>query len=484
MPQIMQLTDPDVAVYRPWAWIKLADIGIEGLSEVAINYPSGIDSKFRWLKEFKWYLGENTGSSIEFVIYEDRADWNQIWPSITQDAITQGGSGANGKKVTCQWGYAARKTDGTGLGGFPASDRGTYSSAVHAFYVTGFNIEYAEGGINYRFIGKDAFANVEAVSETGNSGDMTFENAVRSKLRLLEQRGVIPAGYSSNTIFTPEFQSEFKSDVVTRQWEDSGYPWLLTVQKWMTKLASPNNLGRKDFDKKSPRMSPITERGKEGLMFTISRPSDNTVDSLMEIHVNPPESNLPLGRGKHTAINIRPEISSEVLWALAPSVNQLKKSPFRGVVFNNNAGPQLDQGKLGIRTVIPGGSPDDPIQEWQSVEGMRQMAVGGGLGILPVNVDVEILGLPELDKIQYFGETVYLIVWNTAFINDNLQWSRTGLVLGSDHYAGLFDYRFTGNYVIKRISHQITDSGAYTTTLGMSPIVVGKLTDKNITPGS
>jgi len=47
------LTDPDMAVYRPWVWLKFAG------ATFAINHPSGLDQKFRWLKDFRWTLSMN-----------------------------------------------------------------------------------------------------------------------------------------------------------------------------------------------------------------------------------------------------------------------------------------------------------------------------------------------------------------------------------------------------------------------------------------
>lgn len=483
MPQSLYLTDRDVAVYRPWAWVQIG----EGNNAIKVNYPEGIDQKFRWLKDFKWQVGMgNQGASVEFTILEDRAGWNIIWPGILKKSA--GGNTVDGQKVSCQWGYAGRYLDGSGVGSFPGS-RGPYSSDIHELYITRMDMEYVEGGVHFKFAGTDKFAPTQSICKFDSVSDITFIEAVLSLIEdLKEPNGPLPgnftADFDSDTNFRKYFDIEQR-----RKWTCNGFPFLMTIQKWTTELRSKENHLFKDNKKVGPCIIPDTRKGQAKLVFKAS--ANETSNPIFDIHVNPPE-NGPLGPGKHTALSIRPDFISQQLWTIFPQTIVVDKL-FRSISHNEGQGKNLEDIQQGTPAPIAGTSLDDALTSSQKTEGLRSAAIGtaGNTGSLyvPIKLDVELIGIPEISNLDYLGKTVNLFLWNTAYIDDDLKWKREARIPSQaisffpdselNQSFGLFDPRFSAKYIITGLMQNISGEGNYTTTLQLAPMPTNDKGEQN-----
>lgn len=474
MPELLSLTDSQIAVYRPWAWIQIG----EGNNAIRINYPEGPDQKFRWLKEFRWQVGMgNQGASVEFTIVEDRAGWNVIWPGILKRSA--GGNTAEGQKVTCQWGYAGRRTDGSSVGSFPGS-RGAYASAVHDLFITRMDMEYAEGAVNFRFSGTDKFSPTQSICKFDSVQDVTFPEAVLSLIEDLKQpSGPLPNNFTADFDSDPNFRKYFDLDQ-RRRWTCNGFPFLMTIQKWTTELRSKENHNFKDNKKVGPCIIPDTRLGQERLVFKAS--AHESYSPFLEIHVNPPEQG-PLGVGRHTALSIRPDFLGNQLWAIFPqTINQGKL--FRTIAHNENQGQELEQVQQGVPAEVASPALDDALTSEQKVETLRSTAIGtaGNTGSLyvPIKLEVELLGIPNMDSLDYLGKCVDLFLWNTSYIDDDLKWKREARIPSeassffpdaeTNQSFGLFDPRFSAKYIITGISQNISSEGSFTTTLQLAPM--------------
>jgi hypothetical protein len=472
MPTIMQLTDPDVAVYRPWVWLGFPNI--PGLDpNFRINYPQGVDAKFRWLKDFRWHIGDNQGVSVEFTIYEDRATYNQYWPYLITKALAGGGN-ADGtgwtSQVQFQWGYSARYLDGTGIDGLPDDTSNQYHSSIHIAYIHDMTTEYAEGGMNYKFIAQDAFAPTAQVTQFGTYTGH-FDEAANAKVAKLKAAGILPQNYILD-FNDPQFKAKCLDGKPVLDYPDSGLPFQACLHEWMMTTYPIDNQFKEDYRKVSPRMIANDIKGQEGIRFVIDKPEENP---LFEIHVNPPEIETPLGRGRHTAISIRPQLDFARLAANYPQVNALQTQYFRGSFHADKQGPE---GKADVGIPIPMASPsvDSAQTPDQKRESIGSFASGGVI-LRSSFIEVELLGIPQLDNVAYYASSnlIWLYVWNTAYIDDSLNWSRLGSIEGAlgingqpDPNSQFFDPRFTGYYRISAITHSVTE-GAYTTTLSLIP---------------
>ncbi len=481
----LQLTDPDLAVYRPWVWLKFGEL------DFAINHPNSVDGKFRWMKDFRWSINKaNNGSSVEFTIFEDRAGWNYIWPGVALSEIN-----STNKTALFQWGWAGRGDEvGKNISPFSNSDetsipfaymRNENTSGIHELIINKLDVEYAEGGINYRFSGTDIFALAQYQVGSGANIDVTFKEAVFSLMSKMEQSNGIEQGYAERTAsegFTEDFINEFDTNQ-KRRWPENGFPLLMTLQKWTSQLRPKKNEVRSDGKKVVPLIVPDTTAGKTKMVFTTSYIESS--EPLFEIHVNPPDSSGPLGVGKHTAVNIRPEMVGDRIMAMFPMTVRQGKL-YREVQHNEGAGPKMDKSNQGQPAEVASTDVGDPLTGNQATQAMQGLAALGGSGSLfsAISLEVEILGMPSFDKIEYMSEYIKLIMWNTAYIDDDLKWKREARIPGSflggpdtqpglnpifAENAGLYDPKLTGIYNIGGMGHSMTADGSYTTTIKLIP---------------
>jgi len=484
----MQLTDQDIAVYRPWAWIELGDTGLK------INYPQGDDQKFRWLKDFRWSLnGTNKGSSVEFTIFEDRSGWNQIWPGIVKKAIgLNGNESLNTGTVRFQWGYAGRDVNNKGIAGFPSGSDPRHYSQPHRMVISKMNMEYVEGGVNYRFAGIDQFAQTQMSTNFGKQSDVTFKQAVNAMIAYLQdkKRAILSENFKANFDALEKDFGQTMKKIDT--WPGSGFPFLMTIQSWAARL-TPDVVG-KGLNKIGPALVVDTIADQEKLVFIPSLVRKPTVNgkaqAVIEIDVNPPEKQGSFGIGKHTAINIRPSINFDQLWAFFPQTSSMGHMDRVAPHNTDKDGRDMSHADQGTPAFVYSGAVDSsrPINEILQAMMCTALGTAGSTGSLyiPIAIEVELLGIPMMDSFDYLCQYVYLRLWNNAFIDDTLKWSREARLPGNaqalignakDIIAGIdgvigdgfMDQRFSGLYLIAGINHQMTSEGSYTTTLQLIP---------------
>jgi hypothetical protein len=500
----IELTDINAAVYRPWAWVQIGES-----EELRINFPRGLDEKFRWLKQFRWsYFGNNQGSSVEFTIYEDRSGWNLIWPGIVAKNVFANIEDCSRQNVYFQFGYEGRGIDGNRISD-PSSVGGTrtkHSSSIHCLSIYKMDVEFIQGGISYKFVGQDQFAFAGNWTTFEFPTPLSFREAFKQLCELRKKQGLLSDTWDPEPHFSDDFEQKFDVDT-PNNWPGSGYPFLLTVQKWTSELHYKENNNLKDHEKVGPCMIPVVDKDTQYIQF---KPSYSTIPknkALFEIHVNPPEgssageieSGSGLGPGKHTALSIRPTFSGDYLWSLFPQITS-QDTMTRSVGHQIKSDGKLGESGQGGQATVVAKPLDSPRTFRQNIINKMGTIIGtagnNGALYIPIKLEVDLLGIPNLDDILYIGEYVIVYIWNTSYISDELKWRREaripseatslfppgsetsifGSISGEEvqigtmdsMYYDFLDRRFSGSYLISGIAHVIDDSGAYKTTLSLS----------------
>ena len=460
---MIMLTDTQLAVYRPWVWIEIGDL--------KINYPEGRDEKFRFLKDFRMTVG--IGAGVEFTIFDDSPQsYKNDWFLYIRDTVVD----KYNLRIKFQWGVAGRDQQGKGIRGFPATG-GFHASRVHEMYLVGVELEYVEGGINYKFTGTDCFAITQTVTKYDKIPDATFEEAVKKMITLLQADNILPKDFKAD--YSQEVKDFFPQVFKVRlDWPFQGYPLLLTLQKWMFIINSNQNIDKPDNEKVGWTVFPITIAGELGIRFITSNYIAKSMQTGLEIHINPPNLKpygAPLGPGKHTAISFRPNFKGAVHWTMIPQLSATD-SIKRSVIHSGDsgAGEEMRLGR-GLPSAQPSQSVDSAINTRQATDGARSQVAGsasdGGSLFVGAEAEVELLGIPEVDEYNYFGNTVKMFVWNPAYLNiagaTNPVTGQLG-TKGWDRNPPL-DKRWPRTKRIMGISHYISTEGVYTTTLKLVP---------------
>jgi hypothetical protein len=459
------ILNPNISVYRPWVWIELPS---GDSTSLRINYPGAdsIDRKFRWLKDFQWsLLNGGRGSSLSFTIFDNRGDMNQKWMEIIQrNVLMQGISDDHFCKF--QWGWAPRLT-----GSFPDNSEqfGTippqpYSSEIHRMYVQGVDMEYVEGGINYRFYGVDAFTPALAVSFPEKLQDMSFELAIDNVKKYLIKNKIIHEQFVFD--ITPDFKEQY--DITQKvSWGANNHSVLSAIQAWLAQI-TPKKID-KTKPKVGPTMKPMTNDNRIGVQFDVSvqEPSaSNFIFGNRFIHVNPPDSVTHGGVGRHTAISMKPSFSGGQAWMfhLNSSVSEKKGREIYFTSDDPDGTTSSVRGGMSSHTVSPG---PDSVQTGKNIQDSQQKTVDvmpyTGSHFQPEKIELELVGIPFLDKIDMLGKFIKLRVWNPAYANDDTQtverWVRTPA----------FDVRYPEDNYILGITHIMNSEGSYTTVLTVVP---------------
>lgn len=473
------LADPQLAVYRPWVWIQIG--------ELMINYPMGEDEKFGFLKDFRWSIGETYGSGVEFTLFDNSPQsYTKDWFSFLRTNIVD----EKNLRIYFQWGVAGRKQNGAGVRGVP-SNGGPYISQIHEMTMTGVNMEYVEGGANYKFNGQDSFAITQAVTSFDRIKNATFEEAVIQMIQLLQKDDILPSNFDveySNDVrrFFPQIFT------VKRDWPCLGFPFLLTIQKWMFEIHSDQNIDKPDNLKVGWVVHPITIKGKVGLHFKSANYISDEMKSDLDIHINPPNAEQSsLGTGRHTAISFRPEFNSSAYWSMFPQLSKTD-SMTRSIVHSGDGGAGVNLLKgAGNPSPQSGQSVDDPIRNKQAADAVRSGSAGAaandGSLFVPSGMEVELLGIPNIDEISYLGKTVKLTVWNTAYLNiGGRDHPVTGVksIKGGWSRTPPIDNRWPPEMKIVGINHYISTEGVYTTSLRLTPCGTGTAILTNQVSGS
>jgi len=292
----------------------------------------------------------------------------------------------------------------------------------------------------------------------------------------LQQDNILPKNFQITydpeiDVFLPQAGS------VRRDWPFQGFPLLLVLQKWMFIIGSNQNLQKKDKEKVGWTVQPTTVEKKIGIHFALANHISEGNDSGLEIHVNPP-NNGPLGPGRHTAISFRPDFRGVAYWSMSP---QLSVSPSltRSIIHSGQQGgsdTNLRKGE-GMSSHQSSPSVDDPVLPKQAANAVESQIAGAasndGSLFTPAVAEVELLGIPQIDEIDYIGKNANLFVWNPAYLNiagraNPITGIEKGISGGWDRRPPR-DTRWPTIFIITGISHYISTEGVYSTSLKLAP---------------
>ena len=458
---------PDAAIYRPWAWVQMDP---SGSHEGYINHPNtGPDQKFSWLKDFRYSLFENGGAGAEFTIFDNRGTHDGRWAKLARENLYHSTSEGQDPQwhAVFQWGWALRTLQSTGsnstIGSAPTgADRTPSQSSEHGLILSGAELEYVEGGVNYRFKCMDDFGLTQASQLAEQFVNVSFKEAVEKLIDILKERQVLSPYFQSDIQMDKKFTEMFDPYRKTT-WKSASYNSLSVVRNWVSQIPFRQRPPQGEYITPVIIQDDITKDFHRLRISTSPSIVGDYSDLGEVIHVFPPDTDPKM----LTTLSFRPSFAGNQFWPAYGKMNSIDNIK-RELIDNASVGENIEEKPGGSHVSLATMEVDSSISQKERTMGIMNYAQAAGSYnnsmFLPVEAQVEILGSPALDSINDIGSKVSLVVWNPHYLDggfEGVKWIRTP---PTDTRYEIFKR----GAIIQSISHNIQE-GAYTTTLSLVP---------------